>query len=50
MTLMVPKRRNVDDEGMHGLHEGGRIRLVAGRWVKAEEEQKKTPPQKEAHV
>lgn len=28
----------------------GRIRLVAGRWIKAEEEQKKTPPQKEAHM
>ena len=28
----------------------GRVRLVAGRWVKAEGEQKKTPPQKEAHM
>ena len=28
----------------------GRVRLVAGRWVKAEEEQKKTSPQKETHV
>ena len=23
MTLMVPKRRNVDGKGTHGLHEGG---------------------------
>lgn len=27
-----------------------RVQLVAGRWMKAEEEQKKTSPQKETHV